>query len=113
MIAALSGADLVLIVTEPAVSGAHDLERALGLAAHFHIPAVVLLNKADLSPAQTAAITVYCSAHGIPLVGRLPYDPAVTDAMVRGEPVTATAGPIADALQEAWNVVQTQLTSEL
>ncbi len=109
VIAALSGADLALIVTEPTVSGAHDLERILGLAAHFAIPAAVLLNKSDLSPAQTAAITSYCHTHSIPPVGRLPYDPAVTDAMVRGEPVTATAGPVADALREAWGVVQTHL----
>jgi MinD superfamily P-loop ATPase len=109
VIAALSGADLALIVTEPTVSGAHDLERALGLATHFAIPAVVLLNKSDLSPAQTAAITGYCNTHRIPLVGRLPYDPAVTDAMVRGEPVTATAGLVADALRAAWDVVQTHL----
>lgn len=102
VIAALSGADLALIVTEPTVSGAHDLERALGLTAHFNIPATVLLNKADLSPTQTATITGYCAAHAIPLVGRLPYDPAVTDAMVRGEPVTATAGPVGDALRAAW-----------
>ncbi len=109
VIAALSGADLALIVAEPTVSGAHDLERALGLAAHFNIPAAVLLNKSDLSPAQTAAITGYCATHSIPLVGRLPYDPAVTDAMVRGEPVTATAGPVADALREAWDVVKMRI----
>jgi len=79
------------------------------LATHFNIPATVLLNKSDLSPAQTAAITGYCSTHGIPLVGRLPYDPAVTDAMVRGEPVTTTAGPVADALREAWSMLQATL----
>ncbi len=112
VIAALSGADLALIVTEPTVSGVHDLERALGLAAHFNIPAAVLLNKADLSPAQTTVITGYCAAHGIPLVGRLPYDPAVTEAMVRGKPVTAAAGPVADALRAVWGVVQTYLNHD-
>jgi len=109
VIAALSGADMALIVTEPTVSGAHDLERALGLAAHFNIPAAVLLNKADLSPAQAEAIVTYCAARDVPLVGSLPYDPAVTEAMVRGEPVTTTAGPVADALRAAWGVVQTQI----
>lgn len=109
VIAALSGADLALIVTEPTISGVHDLERVLGLAAHFGIPAAVLLNKADLSPTQTGAIAAHCAVLGIPMVGRLPYDPAVTEAMVRGEPVTATAGPVAVALEEAWTELQAHL----
>ncbi|MBN2390405.1 MAG: ATP-binding protein [Anaerolineae bacterium] len=112
VIAALSGADMALIVTEPTVSGAHDLERASGLAAHFNIPALVLLNKADLSPVQAEAIAAYCAAQSIPLVGRLPYDPAVTGAMVRGEPVTAGNGPVSAALQEAWARLQQQIFSK-
>lgn len=113
VIAALSGADMALIVTEPTVSGTHDLARILGLTAHFHIPAVVLLNKADLSPAQSDAIAAVCaspSADGNdgkpPLIGRLPYDPAVTKAMVHGVPVTATDGPVSEALRTAWNALQ-------
>lgn len=108
VIAALAGADLVLIVTEPTVSGAHDLERILGLAVHFQTPAAVLLNKADLAPAQAAAIEAHCAAQNIPLVGRLPYDPAVTEAMVRGEPVTVGGGPVADALRAAWDALEAQ-----
>jgi len=111
VIAALSGADLALIVTEPTVSGAHDLERALGLAAHFAIPAAVLLNKSDLSPAQAEAIAAYCAVQDIPLVGRLPYDPAVTAALVHGKPVTTTSGPVADALRKAWGIVKTRITN--
>jgi len=109
VIAALSGADMALIVTEPTVSGAHDLARALGLAAHFNIPATVLLNKADLSPVQAEAIVAYCAAQSIPLVGRLPYDPAVAEAMVRGEPITAGDGPVSAALREAWARLQQQI----
>ncbi len=102
VIAALAGADLVLVVTEPTVSGAHDLERILGVAAHFQTRAAVLLNKADLSPVHAEAIATACATQGVPLVGRLPYDPAVTEAMVHGEPVTAGNGPVAAALREAW-----------
>jgi len=111
VIAALSGADLALIVTEPTVSGAHDLERALRLTTHFNIPAAVLLNKADLSPVQAEAIAAYCVVNAIPLVGRLPYDPVVTEAMVRGEPVTMTPGPVADALREAWDAIKARITN--
>lgn len=106
VIAALAGADLALIVTEPTVSGAHDLERVLGLAAHFDVAAAVLLNKADLAPAQAAAIAETCATLDVPLVGRLPYDPAVTESMVRGEPVTVGGGPVADALRETWDALE-------
>ncbi len=102
VIAALAGADLALIVTEPTVSGAHDLERILSVAAHFQTRAAVLINKHDLCPAQTEAIAAACAERGIPLVGRLPYDPAVTKAMVRGEPITVGNGPVATALLEVW-----------
>ncbi len=113
VIAALAGANLALIVTEPTVSGAHDLERALGLAAHFNIPAMVLLNKADLGPAQAEAIVAHCAARNVPLIGRLPYDAAVTEAMVRGEPVTAGDGPVSAALSEAWTLLQQQIFSDV
>ncbi len=106
VIAALSGADVALIVTEPTVSGAHDMERILGVAAHFGVPAAVLVNKADLNPVQTAAIERACTADGVPLVGRLPYDPAVTEAMVRGEPITTADGLVGTALQDVWSIVR-------
>jgi MinD superfamily P-loop ATPase len=103
VIAALSGADLTLIVTEPTVSGAHDMERILNVAAHFRVPAAVLINKADLSPSQADEITATCAILKVPVVGHLPYDPAVTKAMVRGQPITADEGPVSLALHEAWD----------
>jgi MinD superfamily P-loop ATPase len=112
VIAALSGADLALIVTEPTVSGAHDLERVLELAVHFNIPATVLLNKADLSLVQAEVIATYCAANNIPLVGRLPYDPAVTDALVRGMPVTMGDGLVSSALHEVWRRLQNILVGD-
>ncbi len=109
VIAALAGADLVLIVTEPTISGAHDLVRILGVAAHFQTRAAVLLNKTDLNPTQAETIAAMCAERGIPLVGTLPYDPAVTESMVRGEPVTMGDGAVAAALREVWAVLQAHL----
>jgi MinD superfamily P-loop ATPase len=104
VISANAGADLALLVTEPTVSGVHDLERILGTVNHFQVPARVLVNKADVNPAHTAAIEAYCRAQGIELVGKLPYDTVVTEAMVGGQPVTAyqPQGAIAGALREVW-----------
>ncbi len=112
VIAAASGADLALIVTEPTVSGAHDLDRILGTTEHFQVPAMVLLNKADLSPTRTAEIAAYCTNRDIPLIGHLPYDPAVTEKMVQGEPVTSSDGSVSAALRKAWDVLQTHLNLE-
>jgi MinD superfamily P-loop ATPase len=112
VIAALSGADVALIVTEPSVSGAHGMERILGVAAHFQIPAAVLINKADLSAAQSSAIEATCADRQVPLLGHLPYDPTVTLAMVRGQPITLTEGPVSAALQDAWKEIRQLLWTD-
>ena len=111
VISASAGADLALLVVEPTVSGIHDLERALGTVTHFRVPALVCINKADLNPVQTAAIEAYCTAQEIEVVGKLPFDTVVTEAMVQGQPVTAYQpdGPMAVALRESWARVQAWL----
>ncbi len=111
VISANAGADLALLVTEPTVSGIHDLERILGTVNHFRVPALVLINKADVNPACTANIEAYCRARGIALVGKLPYDTVVTEAMVQGQPVTVyqPEGAMARALREVWGQVQKRL----
>jgi MinD superfamily P-loop ATPase len=111
VISASAGSDLALLVTEPSVSGVHDLERILGTLNHFRVPALVLINKADVNPAQSAVIEGYCQAKGIALVGKLPYDTVVTEAMVQGEPVTAyrPGSPLASALGDVWERVRQRL----
>jgi len=103
VIASLAGADLVLAVTEPTTAGIHDLERVVGLARHFRVPLLVGLNKADLGPLQGREVERFCAREEIALVGRIPYDPAVTWAMVQGRPVTAGEnGAAAEAIREMW-----------
>jgi MinD superfamily P-loop ATPase len=111
VISANAGADLALLVTEPTVSGIHDLERILGTVNHFRVPGLVLINKADLNPAQTASIEAYCRSRGIELVGKLPYDEAVTRAMVQGQAVTRYQpdGEMARALRQVWAQVRQHL----
>jgi len=89
-----------LLVTEPTVSGVHDLERVLDTAAHFRVPAAVLINKADINPARAEDIARFCAARGVPLVGHIPFDTIVTKAMLQGQPVTlASDGPVSQALE--------------
>ncbi len=91
VIAAVSGASLALIVAEPTVAGVHDMRRVLDTCQHFGVPAMVAVNKADLFPLGTEEIESFCRGDGIETVGRIPFDPTVTSAMVAGEPVTAFA----------------------
>ena len=104
VISAASGADLALIVAEPTVAGIHDMERVLATTAHFHVAALVCINKADLYPEGVAEIKAYCAREGLPVIGELPFDTVVTEAMVQGQPVTAYRpnSPVSQALCAAW-----------
>ncbi|OGC04998.1 (4Fe-4S)-binding protein [candidate division WOR-1 bacterium RIFOXYA12_FULL_43_27] len=82
VIASITGVDLVLIVTEPTLSGLHDLERVAALSGHFKIKTVVAVNKYDINPENTRKIEALCSALAIPVVGRIRYDKIVNKAMI-------------------------------
>jgi len=87
VIASLGGATAVLIVTEPTVSGRHDMERVAELAAFFKIPAMVCVNKFDLNPGEGEAIEAFAKERNIIVMGRIPFDPAFTRAMVQGKTI--------------------------
>ena len=82
VIASVGGVDAALLVTEPSVSGLHDLERVLAVCRHFQVPAWVCVNKWDISPEYTEKIEVFAKDAGSRVIGKLPFDPAVTRAMV-------------------------------
>lgn len=107
VISAASGADLALVVAEPTAAGIHDMERVLATAAHFRVPTLVCINKADIYPAGAAEIEAYCRERGIEVIGRIPFDAAVTEAMVQGQPVTAYRpdSPAGRALRQVWQRV--------
>lgn len=87
VISSLSGANLALLVTEPTLSGAHDLERILGVCQHFGVTAMVCINKYDINEESSRQIESYCLSHKIEVVARLPFDNVVTEAMVHGLPI--------------------------
>jgi len=106
VISASAGMDLALHVVEPTVSGVHDLERIIGTTDHFGVPSLVLINKADLNLARSEEIAAFCAERSVEVVGRIPYDTVVTEAMVQGRPVTDYAdGPVTDALKGMWSRV--------
>jgi MinD superfamily P-loop ATPase len=103
VIASVTGATLVLVVTEPTVSGEHDLERVLTLTRHFDIPAAVCVNKWDLNPEMTQLIEEKARLAGARAVGRIRYDPAVTRAQMLERTVVETRVQCADDFRGVWN----------
>jgi MinD superfamily P-loop ATPase len=103
VISSLSGASLVLLVTEPTLSGIHDLERVLGVSRHFGIPAVVAINKYDLNEDNARQIEGFCTSQGISIAARIPFDNAVTEAIVRRVPVVEYSnGRVSREIEKLW-----------
>ncbi len=109
VIAAITGASMLLMVTEPTLSGAHDLERVLHLANHFRIPSMVCVNKWDINPSQTEEIEKMAQSLGAEIAGRIAYDPGVTAAQVAGKTVVETKAPAAEDMKEIWTAVSKSL----
>ena len=104
VIAAITGVDLVLIVTEPTLSAIHDLERICGVAKHFDIPAIVCINKYDINKNNSKNIEDYCKKNNIEVVGKIPYDTIITDAMVNEKSVIEYSdGEVSKRILEMWD----------
>jgi MinD superfamily P-loop ATPase len=110
VIASVSGSDLVLIVTEPTVSGVHDMERVLDLSIHFGVPALVIINKADLNTEQAARIDEIAEQRDSRVIARIPFDRAVNDALMAGKTIVQYGeSAAAEAIRNAWKAVQVVL----
>jgi len=103
VIASVTGATLVLAVTEPTVSGEHDLERVLSLTRHFNIPAAVCVNKWDLNAEMTERIEDKARKAGARIAGRIRYDRAVTLAQMQERAVVETEASCVEDIQHVWN----------
>jgi MinD superfamily P-loop ATPase len=87
VIASVGGAHALIVVAEPSVSGRHDMNRVVALAEHFRVPPLLCINKYDLNAEQTEAIEDYAKTRGIHVVGKVPFDPSFTKAMVQGKTI--------------------------
>ncbi len=105
VIASLTGAALVVVVTEPTVSGEHDLERVLALARHFGIPAAVCVNKWDINPGMAGRIEALALRAGAGLAGRIRYDVEVTRAQIECLTAVETGAPSAKDIAAVWENV--------
>lgn len=103
VIAAVTGADAIMVVTEPTVSGRHDLLRVLELARHFSIPASFCVNKWDINPELAADIQQRAIDMGARYCGNIRYDPAVTAAQVKGLTVVETDAVAGEDIRKVWS----------
>ena len=112
VIASLSGVDLAVLVTEPTLSGAHDLVRALDLTAHFRIPSVVIVNKYDLNVEITERIEREAEARGACSLGRLAYDAVFTGAQRHALSVVEYRdNPSSQELKRIWQRIKENMKS--
>jgi MinD superfamily P-loop ATPase len=110
VISSLSGVSLALIVTEPTLSGIHDMERVLGVCRHFGVPAVVCINKYDINDENTRAIQEYCRENDVEVAAKVPFDNAVTEAMVKGISVVEyTDSGVAREIKSLWDYIDRRL----
>jgi MinD superfamily P-loop ATPase len=107
VIASISNADALLIVTEPTLSGMHDMQRVKALADRMSIPCFLCVNRADLNQDQAGAMVDWAGEHGVVPVGEIPFDPEVVRAMKAGKSlVEFSDGPASRAVGRMWTRLQ-------
>jgi MinD superfamily P-loop ATPase len=104
VIASIGGASAVLIVTEPTVSGQHDMVRVAQLADHFRVPAMICVNKFDLNLERTRDIENFAREKELSCLGRIPFDPIFTKAMLQAQTIFEynTESEVGQAIKEIW-----------
>lgn len=103
LIATLTGAHLAVIVTEPTLAGIHDLERVVKVTQHFGVKAVVIINKFDLNLENSNKITTWCKGNDIEVIGNIPFDNIITEALVKGLTVVEyTNGAVSEKIKGIW-----------
>lgn len=108
VIASVSGVDAGLVVVEPTLSGIHDLKRVLELLLHFKVKPFVCINMYDINPENTEVINGFCRENNVEVLGKIPFDPQFTKAMVNGKTLIeySSSSQSAEALKEVWMKIQ-------
>ncbi|MGM0443838.1 MAG: P-loop NTPase [Fibrobacterota bacterium] len=112
VISSVTGVDLAVVVTEPTLSGIHDMKRALSLARHFGVAPAVVINRWDINEEQSGRIEAFCKDNAIPLLGKIAYTPEFVRAQKAGIsiPEYAPDSAAAEKMKEIWNSIQENLT---
>ena len=103
VISSISGTDCAIVVTEPTMSGLHDAKRVIQTARHFGVSPCIVINKYDLNMDMSVKIEDYAQSENIPVIGKIPFDNEVVEAITKGIPVIEYSnGKIVDYLYNIW-----------
>jgi len=80
-VAAMRGADRVLLVAEPTPFGFHDFRLALDVCRQLHLPVSAVINRSDLGGVP---IRHYLKENGIPTLAEIPFSYEIADAYAHG-----------------------------
>ena len=114
VIASVTGVDAGLVVTEPTLSGIHDLNRALQLLEHFNVAPFVCVNMYDINKDNTERIVSFCRENSVEVVGRIPFSPKVTAAMVNGKTIVEylPRGTVAKEIECVWEKISSLISGK-
>jgi MinD superfamily P-loop ATPase len=109
VVSSLAGANYVLLVTEPSMSGMHDLKRICAVIRKFRIKAGCIINKWDLNDEKTAGIKQFLQDEQIEHLADIPYDIRFTNTMSEGKTIVEVQSPYLELLDRVWNEIKSQL----
>lgn len=112
VIAAISGAHLAIIVTEPTYSAISDLERVLDLTRHFNINTAVVINRFDINPDNTARIELYAAEKGIPVIARIPHSLCVLEEITQGRLPARNCKALAEQVEKIYMYIEKTITNK-
>jgi len=113
VIASLSGIDCAIVVTEPTVSGVHDMDRVIQVAKHFNVPVLLIINKYDLNEEVAQTIEHYCSENNIGLLGKVKFDKTMVEAVTAGQTIIEYAqNETTDTIKFIWKTLQEKILKD-
>ncbi len=107
VVSSLSGASFVVLVTEPSVSGLHDLKRVYELVKKFNLKAGCIINKSDINEKVTQEIEAFLMEENILHIVNLPYDEQFTNAMTNGQTIIESdTNGLKQMIVDSWNKIK-------
>lgn len=109
VMSAMTGVDMVVLVTEPTVAGVHDVKRVMDVAMHFGIPVGMVINKSSINPEKAAELRAFAAEKKIRYLGDIPYDKRIVDSVADLKPYACNFNDdIADRLKSMWNNISAE-----
>ena len=111
VIAAVTGVDLAVIVTEPTLSGLHDMQRIIETVEHFNTPSLVIINKSGLNERVSTDIWEFCHQHGIAVIAEIPFEQELTNAIINAQTIQeyTPSNPLTNTFHQIWMEVKSKL----